>query len=95
MRWNRTTFSGRSFSVLVSYQFAERTHVPQTLSLSCSPFSLISPLQHAQDFYEKQNKITWNIKFLIFPSVVVPVTLQVNFNRLTNICEKTNEEQIV
>jgi hypothetical protein len=29
-----TTFSGRSFSVLVSYQFAERTHVPQTLSLS-------------------------------------------------------------
>ncbi len=77
MRWNRTTFSGRSFSVLVSYQFAERTHVPQTLSpdVRLSLYHLSTPTR-AQDFYEKikSNHLEY-IKLLIFPSVVVPVTI--------------------
>lgn len=89
-------FSGRSFSVLVSYQFAERTHVPQTLSLSpdvrLSLYHLSTPTR-AQDFHET-NQITWNIKFLIFSQCRSSSDyLQVNFNRLTNICEKTNEQQ--
>jgi hypothetical protein len=63
-----TTFSGRSFSVLVSYQFAERTHVPQTLSLSPVRLSLLSLHSNTHKIFTKKNKITWNIQvFNFFP----------------------------